>query len=67
MNRYDDECDLPLDQRLKGLRACLAYIREEALAYGQDDVAGHLAMACHILDGNAELMPSALPPNRRLS
>ncbi len=23
---------------------------------GQDDVAGYLAMACHILDGNVELL-----------
>ncbi|PKU26471.1 hypothetical protein [Telmatospirillum siberiense] len=67
MNRHDDECELPLEQRLKGLRACLAHIREEALAYGQEDVAGHLAMACHILDGNVELMPSARSSNRRLS
>ncbi len=67
MSRHDDECELPLEQRLKGLRACLAFIREEALAYGQDDVAGHLAMACHILDGHVELMPSPIIPFRRLS
>lgn len=67
MNRHDDGCELPLEQRLKGLRACLAYIREEALAYGQDDVAGHLAMACHILDGNVELLPQPPSLDRRLS
>lgn len=67
MNRHDDGCDLPLEQRLKGLRACLAFIREEALAYGQDDVAGHLAMACHILDGNVDLLPSDSATYRRLS
>jgi hypothetical protein len=67
MNRHDEGCDLALDQRLKGLRACLAYIREEALAYGQDDVAGHLAMACHILDGNVDVLPADTSNYRRLS
>ena len=67
MNRHDDGCELPLEKRLKGLRACLAHIREEALAYGQDDVAGHLAMACRILDGNAELEHHGQTSYRRLS
>jgi hypothetical protein len=56
-----------MEQRLKGLRACLAFIREEALAYGQDDVAGHLAMACLILDSNARLLPLTPPISSRLS
>ena len=67
MNRRDEGCELPMEQRLKGLRACLAFIREEALAYGQDDVAGHLAMACLILDGNVELSPYTPTAPQRLS
>lgn len=67
MNRPDERCELPMEQRLKGLRACLAFIREEALAYGQDDVAGHLAMACLILDSNTRLLPLAPPISSRLS
>jgi hypothetical protein len=67
MDHQLGDCDLSLEQRLKGLRTCLAFIREEALAYGQDDVAGHLAMACHILDGNVEMLSLADLKSRRYS
>ena len=70
MNHHNDGCDLPLEQRLKGMRACLAFIREEALAYGQDDVADHLALACHILDvntGHTSHLPRNTTIDRRLS
>lgn len=56
------ESDPPLVKRLEGLRACLAFIREEALAYGEDSVAGHLDIACQILDGSvARLFPMDAP------
>ncbi|MTJ82349.1 MAG: hypothetical protein F8N37_15260 [Telmatospirillum sp.] len=67
MDHQSGDCDLSMEQRLKGLRTCLAFIREEALAYGQDDVAGHLAMACHILDGNVELLALPAVDSRRYS
>jgi hypothetical protein len=67
MDYLDDRRELPMEQRLMGLRACIAFIREEALAYGQEDVAGHLAMACDILASNVEMLPSTLFAPRRLS
>jgi hypothetical protein len=67
MDHQLDGSDLSLEQRLKGLRSCLAFIREEALAYGQDDVAGYLAMACHILDGNVEMLSLSQMTPRRYS
>ncbi|MDR3439671.1 hypothetical protein [Telmatospirillum sp.] len=67
MDHQFGDYDLSLEQRLKGLRSCLAFIREEALAYGQEDVAGHLAMACHILDGNVEMLSVEDLTSRRYS
>ncbi len=65
MGKQLGDSDPPLAKRLEGLRACLAFIREEALSYGEDDVAGHLDMACQILDGSvARLFPPSI--QRRL-
>lgn len=36
--------------RIRGMRECIAYIREEALAYQLDSVAEFLKAACRELD-----------------
>lgn len=36
--------------RMRGMRECIAYIREEALAYQLDSVAEFLKAACRELD-----------------
>ena len=48
-------CDgTPFVEQLRGLRECIAYIREDALAYGENGSADLLIAACQILDTSIE-------------
>jgi len=56
MGQVKERDSLALGAGLRGMRICLAHIREEALALGQRDVAEYLDQACETLDCEIELL-----------
>jgi len=55
MGQVKETDSLALGARLRGMRICLAHIREEALVLGQHDVAEYLYQACETLDCEIEM------------
>lgn len=56
---YGDQ--IPLVERLRGMKECLAYIRQEALTYDLDSVAEALRSACDEIDNELDqlaIMPA---------
>ncbi len=45
---------VPFLDQLRGLRECIAYIREDALACGENVAADLLVAACQVLDTSIE-------------
>jgi hypothetical protein len=56
MGQIAEKEGLVVGAKLRGMRICLAHIREEALGYGQVEVAEYLGWACDALDCEIDLL-----------